>query len=557
MNPKTEFLEECKLLTRPHANPSLLEVPPNNIADLALPCFSLSKKLKKDPADIANELSVTINKKIKKNGLIKTVRAMGPYVNFYTDDIKFSKLVIAMVLKQKKLYGSGKKKNKKIMIEFAHPNTHKAFHIGHVRNISLGESISRILEFNGYKVTRTNYQGDIGPHVAKCLWGYMHLGKKEPDNLEEKGKWLGLLYAEASKKVKNDLSIAEQVAEINKKIYNGDKKLTEIWKKTRLWSLRYFDKIYEDFGTKFDKLYFESHVTDLGLKTVKRLLRIKKAKMSEGAVIIELGKELGNFLLLKSDGTPLYSTKDLGLVQMEFKDFKPDEILHVVANEQDLYFRQLFATFKIINKLWYEKSRHLSYSLVILKSGKMSSREGDVILYDDLLEKLYLKALETLIEKDRVDAKDIAHEIALAAIKYGMLKIDNQRTITFDWEEALSIEGDTGPYLQYTHARANSILQRASKTKKTNISSLDRKEILLVKKMSDFPSVVEKSCRETKPSLMANYLHELAAIFNEFYQTTRVIDSDNESFRLNLVNAFKITIANGLNLLGIKPLEKI
>ena len=320
---------------------NILETPPQEeFGDISFPCFQLAKEQRKNPAEIAND--VVSKLKIPKGSMIQKAVAKGAYVNFFVDYKKFSKIVLSSA--SKKSYGPNQMgRGKTYMVEFAHPNTHKGFHIGHLRNITIGESLSRILESSGYKVVRTNYEGDIGPHVAKCLWGILNLYKGKVPK-KNKGEWLGRVYAEASQKIVSNLELEREVDEINKKLYGGkDKKLLNLWKETRKWSLDYFAEIYKELQTKFDRLYFESEVEKRGMQISKSAIKKGVAKISEGAIIVDLEKYgLGIFVLITRDGTPLYSAKDLGLAEKEFTDFKTDYIIHVVGSEQTLYFKQLF-----------------------------------------------------------------------------------------------------------------------------------------------------------------------------------------------------------------------
>jgi len=547
-NPFQEFRDECEKII---GIKTKLEKPPKEIdADLALPCFLLAKELKKPPHEIAKELAEKIKRK-SPPPLIKRIEVSGPYVNFYAVWNRLGKMVVEQIIKEKEKYGSGKRKER-IMVEFCHPNTHKAFHIGHVRNICLGEALSRILEYSGHQVIRTNYQGDIGPHVAKCLWGLMNLGLKPKGN---KGKWLGEVYAISNSKIEGNETAEKEVAGISNKLYEGkDKKLIQLWKKTRKWSLDYFDSIYKDFSVKFDRLFFESEVFKGSIKIARNLLNKGIAKMSEGAVIIDLDKyDLGVFIILKRDEDPLYSTKDLRLAELEF-GYKPDKIIHVVGSEQKLYFQQLFKTFELMRKEWADKSYHLSYGLVMLKTGKISSREGSVVLYNDLIKEGMDKA-EKEIKNRGVGKMENAKDIAMAAIKYAMLSRDNSRTILFDWGHVLNFEGDSGPYLQYTYARANSILEKSNR--RPSLKRIDEKWFRIIKKLVQFPDIIKISSKEMKPHYITNYLTELAAIFNEFYHSQRVIGSEDEENLLAIVNAVKTVLRNGLQLLGIKALEKM
>lgn len=538
-----------------------LETPPDsNMGDIAFPCFILSKKMRKSPPDVAIKLSGDI----KPSGRIKKIEAKGPYLNLFVDWDPVAREAISMILEEKEKYGKSRKGKEKIMTEFCHANTHKAFHIGHIRTLELGESISRILEHAGYGVIRTNYQGDIGPHVARCLWGILNLSNGERP--KEKGRWLGEIYAKASKKIKGDDDLKKKVDEINRKLYQGDKKIRDLWKKTRRWSLDYFDEIYGQFGVKFDRLYFESETEKPGTRIAKSLLKRKIATESEGAVVVDLKKYgLGVTVLITSQGTPLYHAKDLGLAELKMKEFSFDKSVHVVGSEQQLYFQQLFKMFDLMKSPMYGKSYHLSYELVALAEGKMSSREGKVILYEDLLKELRKHAFEETKKRNRKfgDKKieKISDTIALAALKYNIVKVSPGKRIMFDWKDALDFEGNAAPYLLYTYARAKSIIRKSGKgAKGYDITKLKHPlEMEIIKKLAEFPSVIRKSARDFRPHYMSGYVYELSTKFNEFYNIMPVIraPAGMREARLALVESVAIVIKNSLSLLCIDVLERM
>jgi len=542
------------------------EVPPDpEFGDLASNiCFSLSKKMKKTPQEIAKSIVSKI--KIPKNSMISIVEAKNGYINFFFNYPRMVKLGLKKILKEKNFYGSsnlGKKKG--IMVEFAQPNTHKGFHIGHLRNICIGESISRLLEFTGHKVFRTNYQGDIGPHVAKCLWGFINLHKgKAPE--KNKGEWLGKVYSKVNKYFSEDEKVKQQVKEINKKLYDRDRKIVKIWKMTKKWSLDYLDEIYKELNTKFDKLYFESEVEKRAVAISKELLKKGIAKLSEGAIIIDLSKyNLGIFVILTSEGNPLYESKDLALAKKQFSDFKIDRCIHVVGSEQKFYFQQLFKVFDFVGSPAAGKSYHLVYELVSLKKGKMSSRLGTIILYNELKNEILKKTLKEVEKRNpRMSKKEkieLAKKIGLGALKYGMLSISCDKLLVFDWEAALQLEGNTGPYIQYAHTRCNGILNKVKRWEENygnkNLSEGEKK---LVKKLTEFPEVIRRSVRDLRPHYICNYAYELATTFSEFYHKCPVLKAETKelrNFRLTLVKTTKITLKNCLNLLGIETPEKM
>lgn len=537
-----------------------LEVPKTpEHGDYAFPCFMLSAQYKKNPVLIAKELA----EKIKPSEFIKEVREVGPYINFFINKQKLAEFTIRDAVSQGDDYGRGEKAGEKIMVEFSQPNTHKSFHIGHVRNVCLGETLSRILKFYGFDVVRANYIGDIGPHVVKCLWGLLNFKDKQPK--ENKGRWLGEIYTRANKKIEDNEKLELEVREMTRKLYAGDKKLVKLWKETREWCLKDFDAIYKDFDVKFDRVFYESEVEELGKKLANELLKKGIAKMSEGAVIIDLEKYgLGIYLILRSDGVSLYSTKDIALAKIKFEQYKIDRSIYVVGSEQELYFKQLFKTLELMGFKQAEKCHHLSYALVMLPEGRMSSREGNIVLYNDLIDRLYETAVKGIKERHKgmraEEVEKIKKQLSFAALKFGMLSKEHNRTIVFDWDSALDFEGETGPYVQYAHARICSILRKYGKnvSQHVNFGLINTKEEeKLVTKLAQFPARIQEAAENYKPYLVARYLLELAQCFNEFYHACPILQAEQEQMkaRLMLATAVKQVLENGLYLLGIDAPE--
>jgi arginyl-tRNA synthetase len=539
---------------------SLIEIPPNQeMGDFAFPCFIFSKKLKKSPNKIAEDLK----NKIKLPKEIEKVEIKGSYLNFFINKKIFVKKLVDEILEKKKNFGKKEiGKGKKIMIEFSQPNTHKAFHVGHIRGTSLGESLSRISEFFKEKVVRANYSGDTGMHIAKWIWCYEKFHSKE--KLKDDESWIASIYVDAIKRLTKNEKFQEEVNQINKKIEDkSDKEINELWKKTRILSINSWKKIYNELNTNFNVHYFESEVEKKGKTIALQLLKKGIAKKSEGAVIIDLKKyKLGVWVLLRSDGTVLYSAKDLFLAEKKFKDYKLDKNFYVIANEQDLHMKQLFKTLELMKFQNVKKMYHISFNIVRLPTGKMSSRTGENILYSDFMKELieYSKKRikERRIKLSKQELEKRALVVSIAAIKYSMLKQGANKIIIFKKEDALNFEGDTGPYLLYSYARASSII-RKSKIKSENfkIKNLESKEFELTKKLSQFPEVIANSYKNYNPALIANYSYELAKLFNEFYHLCPVINSENEIFRLKIVKSFRIILKNSLHILGIETLEEM
>jgi arginyl-tRNA synthetase len=548
-----KFRKECEKIAGAYSK--LLTKPPENIeADLAIPCFSLSREKKKSPVEIAESISEELNK--KKKHFIKNIEAQGPYVNFYADWDALARITVKDILQRKKT----PKKKEKVIVEFAHPNTHKLFHIGHLRNIITGESVARILESSGFDVVRANYQGDVGMHIAKCLWGINKIGFKTPQTLGDKIRFLGEAYAKGSKAFEEDEEAKNQIIEINRKIYEKDKSIEKLWSETRKWSLEYFDKIYRRVYTKFGRLFFESEVFGSGLDIAKNALKKGILKTSDGAIIFDGKKyDLDTRVFVNNLGVPTYEAKELGLAALEFSEFgKINKCIHVVGPEQSSFFKVTFKVEELLDKKFKDRQFHLVYGWVRLKKGKMSSRLGNVIEGEWLLDELKSDILEKYVQKqDYPESKkpEIAEKIAIGAAKYYFLKFNTASEIAFDMDEAISLEGNTGPYLQYTYARANSILSKSKKKPKPGCYG--EEEMRLIKKMSSFQKVAQDAARDYKPHYIANYLFELASMFNEYYHETKVIGSDSEEKKLALVRAVTIVLRNGLNLLGIDVLEKM
>jgi arginyl-tRNA synthetase len=523
---------------------------PEKYGDLAYPCFNMAKKLKKNPNEIAKELASKL--KIK---FIEKVEAIGPYVNFYINWKDFSQ---ELLKNMDKGYGSRNDKETVIMDVFQ-PNPFKPFHIGHIRNAVLGESIRRILEFCGKKTIAVSYMGDVGTHVAKWLWYFNNFYKGEVPK-ENVSKWAGEIYAEATRKVAENEEYEDEVKEVNRKLDERDPEIMKLWEKIRGLCLEDFWRIRDELGVHLDDNFYESEVEGPGKELVNKLLKEGKAKISEGAVVADLEKYgLDTFLLLKSDGTALYSTKDLGLIQLKMKKYKFDKSLFIVAAEQEMYFKQLFKTMEIFKISGWDKNVHVSYGLVVLKDGKMSSRYGTVILYEDLRDEMIKKVGEILKDSDLEDKEDVAKKVAFGAIKFPMLNIESRKTIKFDWEQALDFEGKSGPYLQYSYVRAFNILNKAEI--KDYDASLLREDIELriIKKIAVFPEVVRQASEHYAPNEISNYLFELAQEFNSFYHDLPVLKAEDKlkNARLKLVESVMTVLGNGLHLLGIPLLEKM
>jgi len=542
---------------------SLIEVPPQQeMGDFAFPCFSLAKIEKKSPLAIAQDLVEKIRKKLPKE--ISGVELKSAYVNFFVD----KKFLAQKVLKEaiKKGYGSSKEgKGKKIVIEFPSPNTNKPLHLGHLRNMSLGDSVARIMEFGGNKVIRTNLNNDRGVHICKSMIGYLNHGKgKTPKSEKIKSDhFVGDYYVLFSKDAKENPALEEEAQAMLKKWEEGDLETFSLWKCMNKWAFEGFKETYKTFGLKFDKEYFESDIYTKGKEIVQEGLKkgIFK-KREDGAVIIDLTSEgLGEKVLLRADGTSIYITQDMYLAKLKDEEFDVDGSIYVVANEQDYHFKVLFSILKKLGYKFADKLYHLSYGMVELPEGRMKSREGIVVDADDLIEDTRKIAEENISKRDvlsKEELHDRSLKISLAAIRYTLLKIDLTKNIVFNPKESLEFEGNTGPYLLYSYARASSILRKVKNAKtKVEMFDLSKEETALLTKLQNFPDVTKQAYVQLAPNLIANYAFELAQIFNEFYHANSVIGSREEAFRLKLIEAFRNVLKSALNLLGIQELEEM
>jgi arginyl-tRNA synthetase len=570
---KKQIIEFIRKATEVEISTDELVIPPDDkFGNLSLACFGLAKILKQSPVEVAQKLVEAISHELSatrdKRQVISRANAVGPYLNFFLDQSFLNKKILEQDIEKTKL----PKTKGKIMVEYSGPNPGKGFHIGHLRNTVLGIALINLLRRSGYKIIPVNYLNDTGTHIAKVIWIYQkYYAGKEPK--ANRGEWLGWLYAEAEEKLQANPEIKDEISLIHKKLEAKEKLIISIWKKINQWSLADFNKIYKQLGAKFKKIYWDRDYINQGKKIVDELLEKGIAMKSDGAVVVDLEKyNLPTLVVLKSDGTALYITKDIAMAKERFKEYNPDKMIYVVGNEQSLHFRQLF---KILDLYGFNQAKncyHLSYELVRLKEGKMSSRAGKVILYEDLFEQALAKSLAET-EKRHLDwpKKKIAltaEKISLAALKFDMLKHDTNQIITFDFDEALSFEGDTGPYLLYTYARIQSIKRKLQTTKPQNkskqnidyslLNSLEEKK--LIKEISRFNDVLISAIENYKPSLVAVYLLNLAQELNTFYHKHKVIDGNNTELtwaRLKLIDRVGQALQNGLNLLGIKELEQM
>lgn len=547
--------------------------PPNpELGDVAIPCFALAKEQKGNPVAIATELAEKVNAGLEEGSLVQSAQAAGPYLNLVLNPSIISEKVFSEIFDREKSFGTHDTGNgKTYLVEFGCPNPLKVFHLGHLKNLITGESVARILENAGFTVKRVNYQGDVGMHVAKALWGVNHLKddyeKIQSAPLRERIAFLGRAYATGVQAFEGGEKAKEEIGEYNEKVYEQDASIQDVYTTTRQWSLDYFDTIYQTLSIHYDKMYFESQTFANGKALVEEGLKKNIFRESEGAVIYP-GNEKGlhDRVFINSKGYSTYEAKELTLAQMHMQDFDPSMIVHVVGKEQTDYFKVVFSAMAQILPETKGKEFHLVGGYLQLKGQKkMSSRTGNVIAGDELLSSVQDRVREVMEETDR-DVRDratIERTVTGAALKYAMLKSNVSQDIGFNMEESVSTSGDSGPYLLYIVARIHSILKKVRNTDQSSISSpqsqISLEEKTLLFNLADYPDITAKAVDTYDPSRIAQYLFHLAQAFNSFYHACPVIQSkDNiQAFRLTLIRAVLQVMTDGLNLLGIDTLKEM
>lgn len=535
---------------------NMIEIPSLDRGDYAFPCFFLSEKLKDEPTQIAIEL----REKIGTSSItdFEDIQTAGPYINFFVNRKSLARQTVWDVLTQKKNFGKSEiGKRKKAVVEFSSPNIAKPFGIGHLRSTIIGNSLANIFEFQGFKVTRINYLGDWGTQFGRLLAGYEKFGSEK--KLQKNPiQHLLQIYVKANKKIYDKKS-----REWFKKLEERDRKAIILWRFFKAYSLREFKTVYKKLGVGFDVYEAESDYNKKSKIILKELREKKLLKKSEGALVVNLKEYgLGVCLIEKSDGATLYVTRDLAAAIARAKKYKFEKMIYEVGQEQKLYFKQLFKILELMGYDWAKNCVHVDHGLYLDKKGKrFSTRKGKIIFMEDILDKttsLTKKEIKKRTKRiSKAELEKRALIVATAAIFYGDLKNNRVKNIVYDIKKFTSFEGDTGPYLLYSYARASSILRKTTNKDKFRVYALSPQEVALVKKLSIFPEVVSKAYRNLNPSIIANYSYQLAQLFNEFYHHCPVIGSKEEAFRLALVEAFRQVLKNSLGLLGIKVLEEM
>jgi len=557
--------EVAALLKKAGVSAERLESPPKGVdADISFPCFALAKEMKMNPVQIAKEIASKIKPDAKS--LVGKAIAVGPYVNFYANKSLFSESIIADVFEMKENFGSAiVGKGKTVVIDFSSPNIAKPMSVGHLRSTIIGDSLHKIHNFLGYNCVGINYLGDWGTQFGKLLAAYKRWGSEE--RLKKNAiKELLELYVKFHKEAESAPLLEDEGRAEFKRLENGEKDAIELWKLFRNESMKEFNKMYNILNVRFDVITGESEYAKRALQTISLTETKGIAKKSDGALLIDMEKQdLGKFLLQKSDETTLYSARDMTAAIDRFENYKFDECLYVVGSDQEMHFRQLFLALNMLGHSWSKKMHHVQFGLVSMKEGKMSTRAGRVVFLEDVISEGISREKKTIEEKNpdlKGDKKNkVADAVGVGAIKFNDLSQSRIKNIIFDWDRMLDFTGDSGPYVQYTYARASSILRKAEYApKKQKVSYTEKEEEDLLKKIAEFPDIVINARNAYEPHIIASYLIELCHAFNIFYQKHPVLnieDTKTRDSRLALVSAARQVIGNGLNLLGIDALEEM
>jgi arginyl-tRNA synthetase len=558
--------------------------------DLALPVFPLAKALKAAPPAIAASLAEELRAELSaRPGLIARIEAQGPYLNAFADPARLLGRLLEGADSGAFFAALAAEPRQRVMVEFSQPNTHKVFHVGHLRNVCVGDALQRVLRARGHDVVAANYYGDFGIDVAKCLWW---LTREGGDPLagapgQDRGAWLGQAYARTTAhiealeadKTANAAAIQDlftRLKAILEAIKAGDPQLAPLYRTTRDWCLGEFAEVYGWLGVAFDTDFFESELEEPGQRIVDEYLARGVFEKSQGAIICDLTEaKLGPALVRKSDGTSLYLTWDLVLARRKFDEFGVERSLYVVGAEQTYHFQQLFAT---LQRMGYERAkdcRHVAYELVMLPDGKMSSRKGRVITFDQVRQSL-AQAIRARMEGADREARAgwspaqwdaTIQRVAVACLRYGMLRVTNTTRVIFDTEAWTNLEGETGAYLLYSLARIAGIFRRAGRPERAELlerlarssdfgAPAERELLAHLLRYGEVLAQVEKSL---DPSHLASWLYDGARLFSRFYHDCPVLKAEEplRSARLALCRATELVLAQGLRCLGIEPVEEM
>ncbi|MFN3402819.1 MAG: arginine--tRNA ligase [Cytophagaceae bacterium] len=587
---REDIIKAIKVLFDQEVEQSSLQVQPTKKefeGSLTLVCFPLTSKLKKAPEVIGKEIGEVL---VKNSEVVRGYNVVKGFLNIVVSDSTWLNIFNQILANQD--YGKFLPLGKKVMVEYSSPNTNKPLHLGHLRNNFLGYSVSQILKFRGYEVIKANLINDRGIHICKSMLAYQKYGSDEtPQSSGIKGDHLvGKYYVEFDKhyreqikqlvnsgmeeeKAKKEAPLIKEAHEMLKKWEEGDKEVTELWKKMNGWVYDGFEQTYKMIGVDFDKYYYESDTYLLGKEIVEEGLN-KKAfyRKEDNSVWVDLtGDGLDEKLLLRPDGTSVYITQDLGTAELKYKEFRAEQSVYVVGNEQDYHFNVLKLILGKLGKEYAQGIYHLSYGMVDLPSGKMKSREGTVVDADDLVAEMLETAEQRTRELGKIEefssqeAKALYRKLALGALKFFLLKVDPKKRMLFNPAESIEFQGNTGPFIQYTFARISSLIRKATGnginlTQTVKAGQIHHSEREVIEILARFPEKIETAASTYSPAEIAQYVYELAKAYNHFYAELPILNEKDENlivFRLNLSKVVARVIEKSMDLLGIEVPEKM
>lgn len=545
-----------------------IEIPPNKeMGDYSFPCFKLAKTLKKAPHIIANELKEKIELDDNKN-VIEKVEISGGYLNFYVNKLTLTKTVLEEVEKSKENYGASSiGKDETVLVEYSSPNIAKPFHIGHLRTTVIGAALYNIYKFLGYNTVGINHLGDYGTQFGKMIEGYKRWGQEY--NIEENPiQELMKIYVRINSLCKEDEKVLEACRENFKKLENGDTYCTELWKKFRDVSLKEFNKTYDLLGVKFDSMNGEAFYSDKMDEISETLEKNGKLVESEGAKIVDLeDKNLGVCIINKSNDSTTYATRDLAAIIYRARTYNFDKCLYVVASEQNLHFKQIFEVAKYLDldEKQLNGLMHVSYGMIRLTEGKMSTREGTVVKVNDLLNESIQRVLKIIEEKnpEMEEKQEEAEKIGIGAVIFNNLCTTIIKDQVFDWNTVLNFNGETGPYIQYIYVRTKSVLEKVGYVptiQEVDFELLQDKESLeVISNLYNFENILEAVVEKNEPSLLARYLINLSQSYSNFYNENKIINENRElqNARTYLTKAVGTVLKTGSGLLGIHMPNKM
>ncbi len=540
-----------------------IEIPPNSeMGDYAFPCFRLAKDLKKAPPVIANE----IKENIELDNFIEKVDVVGGYLNFFINKEELVKSTLADIIKSDLDYGKSTIGNgKTVVIDYSAPNIAKPFHIGHLRSTVIGGALYKIYKFLGYNVVGINHLGDWGMGVSKSIAGY-EMWKNEYDFSENPINSISKIYARFNKEEKEDASLTDKARNVLQRLEAGDEETTKLWKWIIEISIESYNKIYNLIGCQFDSYNGEAFYNDKMDRVVKILEDKNLLVDSEGARVVMMPDDMPPCIIITSAGTTIYATRDLAALLYRIENYNFDKAIYVVGAEQTLHFKQIFKTLELMGYEKYAKSCvHIPFGLILDETGeKMGSRKGNAVTLEEIFNEAIEKSLNIIEEKNSEleNKEDVARMVGVGAIIFNDLANNRIKDEIFDWKQILNFAGETGPYMQYTYVRTQSILRNAGATSFESVDYsklLDKEAIDVVKNLKAFSDIIVASAEKNEPSLISRYLIDLAQSFSRFYNEHHIMCEDKElqKARLMLTKSVGITIKNGLGILGIETPEKM